>query len=380
MKLALPAFSLALVLGGSPRQAQPTHDQGPSPRQAKCADAGSREATNHPQQVHGVGAGRRHPFESATNHHPHNNMVDTTPHPQQTYDAVRNRHVEPDTNHPQQIYEVVAGRHPPKALTNHPLHTTAVDSENHPQQSDAVRRQPVQPATNRPPRAAEVNQPRKIYEVDAGRHSPKINANPPLQGNAVDSASREPLRTLPERSSKMYDETQVLHVGMRDADHPDECDLAPTPPNASFHTDLNLLRPENQGQCVEWAEGRFFQLTRHMADFVHGIWADAREWGTKARLAPCDGWHVTKASPSILVLQPEPGAGGPGHVAVVESVDGDWICTSNWNSPTPMRLTLKKMRLSELPPTAEFISHNPTPRGCSVYSHTSSKDDASLRL
>ncbi|GHO43478.1 CHAP domain-containing protein [Ktedonospora formicarum] len=83
-----------------------------------------------------------------------------------------------------------------------------------------------------------------------------------------------------------------------------------------------------QGQCTYWAAYRFHQL--------HGVWVpwlgNAWEWLGQAQAY---GWKVS-AQPtvgSILVLQPGvQGAGGYGHVAIVESINSDGtVHTSNYN-------------------------------------------------
>ncbi|GHO49442.1 CHAP domain-containing protein [Ktedonospora formicarum] len=82
------------------------------------------------------------------------------------------------------------------------------------------------------------------------------------------------------------------------------------------------------GQCTYWASYRFHQL--------FGVWVpwygNAWEWDSGARQY---GYHVS-ASPSvgaIIVLQPGvQGAGGVGHVAIVESINSDGsVHTSNYN-------------------------------------------------
>lgn len=83
-----------------------------------------------------------------------------------------------------------------------------------------------------------------------------------------------------------------------------------------------------QGQCTYWAAYRFHQL--------HGIWVpwlgNAWEWLGQAQSY---GWKVS-AQPTvgaIVVLQPGvQGAGGYGHVAIVESINSNGtVHTSNYN-------------------------------------------------
>ena len=82
------------------------------------------------------------------------------------------------------------------------------------------------------------------------------------------------------------------------------------------------------GQCTYWAAFRYHQLT--------GLWVpwlgNAGDW---AYNAPGFGWHVSYAPRvgSIIVLAPGvQGAGGYGHVAIVESINADGsVNTSNFN-------------------------------------------------
>lgn len=83
------------------------------------------------------------------------------------------------------------------------------------------------------------------------------------------------------------------------------------------------------GQCTYWANLRYHELT--------GFWipwgGNADQWAANASMAP--GWHVSREPhvPSIMVLMPGvQGAGGYGHVAVVEGVNPDGsVHTSNMN-------------------------------------------------
>jgi surface antigen len=83
-----------------------------------------------------------------------------------------------------------------------------------------------------------------------------------------------------------------------------------------------------QGQCTYWAAYRFHQL--------HGVWVpwygNAWEW---AGQASAYGWKVSSMPTvgAIIVLQPGvQGAGGYGHVAIVESINANGtVHTSNYN-------------------------------------------------
>jgi surface antigen len=82
------------------------------------------------------------------------------------------------------------------------------------------------------------------------------------------------------------------------------------------------------GQCTYWANFRYHQLTGHYVPWL----GNAYEW---AYQAPAYGWVVSSTPhvPSIMVFQAYvQGAGAYGHVAIVESVNGNDITTSNWNA------------------------------------------------
>lgn len=82
------------------------------------------------------------------------------------------------------------------------------------------------------------------------------------------------------------------------------------------------------GQCTYWANMRYHQLTGVWVPWLGNAW----EWSSQAAAY---GWTVssTPKVPSIIVLQPYvQGAGGYGHVAIVESINKDGsVVTSNWN-------------------------------------------------
>jgi surface antigen len=81
------------------------------------------------------------------------------------------------------------------------------------------------------------------------------------------------------------------------------------------------------GVCTYWANLRYHQLTGHWVTWT----GNAYQWAEGARLA---GWTVstTPHVPSIIVLMPGvQGASGYGHVAVVESANGNSAYTSNMN-------------------------------------------------
>ncbi len=99
---------------------------------------------------------------------------------------------------------------------------------------------------------------------------------------------------------------------------------------SSSAADSGSLARFTYGQCTYWANMRYHQLTGHWVAWL----GNADEW---AAGAAADGWVVSNTpnpnGPSIIVLQPYvQGAGGYGHVAVVEHVNSDGsVNTSNWN-------------------------------------------------
>jgi hypothetical protein len=82
------------------------------------------------------------------------------------------------------------------------------------------------------------------------------------------------------------------------------------------------------GQCTYWANMRYHALTGNWVTWIGDAWA----WRGGAIGA---GWNVSSQPhvPSIVVLQPGvQGSGGYGHVAVVESINGNGsVTTSDWN-------------------------------------------------
>ena len=83
------------------------------------------------------------------------------------------------------------------------------------------------------------------------------------------------------------------------------------------------------GQCTYWADLRYHQLTGYWVPWS----GDAYAW---AAGASASGWIVSRTPhvPSIIVLAPGvQGAGGFGHVAVVERINSDgsvYVSTWNW--------------------------------------------------
>lgn len=85
------------------------------------------------------------------------------------------------------------------------------------------------------------------------------------------------------------------------------------------------------GQCTYWANMRYHAITGHYVTWS----GNADEWAIGAANA---GWVVSSTPHihSIIVLQPYvQGAGGDGHVAVVESIPRPgvaYVSTWNWNA------------------------------------------------
>lgn len=94
-------------------------------------------------------------------------------------------------------------------------------------------------------------------------------------------------------------------------------------------TDGKSSLPWPYGQCTYWANYRYHQLT--------GFWVqwtgNADQWFLGAQKAGWDyGQKPPPGIPSIIVLMPYvQQAGGVGHVAVVESISGNVVHTSNMN-------------------------------------------------
>lgn len=86
-----------------------------------------------------------------------------------------------------------------------------------------------------------------------------------------------------------------------------------------------------RGQCTWWAEERYARLTGYRIPWM----GNAADWNTNARRY--SGWVISSVPvvPSIICLQPgAQGAGGFGHVAVVESKNSDGslrTSNQNWN-------------------------------------------------
>ncbi|KAJ9080251.1 hypothetical protein DSO57_1027096 [Entomophthora muscae] len=135
------------------------------------------------------------------------------------------------------------------------------------------------------------------------------------------------------------------------------CQLLQSNSGRGSESKINDLYPSYKGQCTEWADGRYYQLTGHHVDFLNGFY-DARFWPQKASEK---GWQVgsTPLVASIMALQPQQGEiGETGHVAIVESISGNSICTSNWNFPIRGNLTMKTFDLRALPPSVRYLTHH----------------------
>lgn len=101
-----------------------------------------------------------------------------------------------------------------------------------------------------------------------------------------------------------------------------------TSSGSSSASDSGNLSRFAYGQCTYWANMRYHQLTGHWIPWL----GNAYQW---AYQASAYGWvnSTSPHVPSVIVLQAGvQGAGGYGHVAVVESINSDGsVTTSNWN-------------------------------------------------
>jgi len=99
--------------------------------------------------------------------------------------------------------------------------------------------------------------------------------------------------------------------------------IPPAPPSGS-----NGYDGFSYGQCTYWADLRYHQLTNNWVPWGGDAW----QWASGARAY---GWNVSSSPhvPSIIVLQPGvQGAGGLGHVGVVERINSDGtVYVTNWN-------------------------------------------------
>ncbi|KAJ9050160.1 hypothetical protein DSO57_1016988 [Entomophthora muscae] len=140
-----------------------------------------------------------------------------------------------------------------------------------------------------------------------------------------------------------YRPSQVFHPTMRDPKGKQDCDIN-RPATRIFKTIHNQCRPPSEkGQCTEWADGRFFQLTGKNIPFR----GPANSWPAQARNASST-WIVSETPivPSVIITPPGiHGAGVNGHAAILEYkyASGE-ICTTNWNAPSLARLSLIKTR------------------------------------
>ncbi|KAJ9050169.1 hypothetical protein DSO57_1016997 [Entomophthora muscae] len=139
-----------------------------------------------------------------------------------------------------------------------------------------------------------------------------------------------------------YNSKDVLLPYMRDPKMKDRCRLRKTS-SIVFHTLQNRCQvPSKKGQCTEWSDGRYYQITGVHVEFD----GPASSWPAQARRNP-KKWRVSTKPliPSIVILPPGMyGSASTGHSAVLESkFPSGHICTSNWNAPTRGRLSLWKI-------------------------------------
>ncbi len=94
-----------------------------------------------------------------------------------------------------------------------------------------------------------------------------------------------------------------------------------------------MRNPFPFGQCTWWADQRYYQLHHAFVPWQNN--ANAWQWTMRASQA---GWSVSSAPQAgdIMVLQPGvQGAGGLGHVGVIEQVlsGGRFVASSmNWGA------------------------------------------------
>ena len=135
------------------------------------------------------------------------------------------------------------------------------------------------------------------------------NSNPSLLAQQAATATAVPRNTSQSSNSSSTNQSNPI----------------PPAPPASGSSGYDGF---SYGQCTYYADFRYHQLTN--------IWVpwggDAWQWASGARAY---GWNVSSSPhvPSIIVLQPGvQGAGGLGHVGVVERINSDGtVYVTNWN-------------------------------------------------
>ncbi|KAJ9070792.1 hypothetical protein DSO57_1003655 [Entomophthora muscae] len=120
------------------------------------------------------------------------------------------------------------------------------------------------------------------------------------------------------------------------------CQFNKLPLRRNFKVEMNRCSEFPKGQCTEWVDGRFFQLTGAHTMFN----GDATDWDVLAREKPEWSVSTTPSVPSIIVMKNWlPNVEKEGHVGVVESINQDGsVCTSNWNFPTLMHIGMRNVK------------------------------------
>ncbi|KAJ9072108.1 hypothetical protein DSO57_1030563 [Entomophthora muscae] len=146
----------------------------------------------------------------------------------------------------------------------------------------------------------------------------------------------QPNTKQPTPKKPIYDQ------GKEDTDD-NSCHKGNFTTKANFQILMNSQADRNvipAGQCTEWVDGRYYELTGQHITFS-GM---ASDWAKQAYMQG-NIWDVSSVPkvPSIVVMSK--GAQGAslstGHVAIVESASESSICTSNWNSPHLGKTTYK---------------------------------------
>ncbi|KAJ9049577.1 hypothetical protein DSO57_1023047 [Entomophthora muscae] len=209
------------------------------------------------------------------------------------------------------------------------------------------------------------NTPGSSYSPELQPQAPSTESSPSSdEGNYPNEPSQTPTQAypnIPTGTEPGYSPTAIsspnnpTNTTNNDQAGNGECKLVESNSERAFEIVINKDYPF-KGQCSEWADGRYYQLTGQHVDFLNGIF-DAKLWPEKAQAT---GWQVssTPSVPSMIILQPQQVLiGETGHVAIVESINGDSICTSNWNFPVRGKLSMKTFDLKTLPSSVKYLTH-----------------------
>ncbi|WP_201374957.1 CHAP domain-containing protein [Ktedonobacter robiniae] len=161
---------------------------------------------------------------------------------------------------------------------------------------------------------------------DVGAHTGTANSSPSTNGMYTSSGDNSAL--LAQQAATA---TAVTQDGYEPPQQTSKANNAPAPTYPGVNPGPALGGSGNhffQGQCTYWAAYRFHQLTNVWVPWLGDAW----QWSGQATAS---GWHVS-GKPSvgaIIVLQPGvQGAGGYGHVAIVERINSDGsVYASNYN-------------------------------------------------